>query len=94
MVAVTLDKLVVFYVKKGEPEKAREALARSVAIRASFLAVGLSLEAQDAISENHREQAKALYNRALAALGPPGTENAESIAEIRSALGGIQSPAK
>jgi hypothetical protein len=51
--------------------------------------VGLSLEAQDAISENHREQAKALYNRALAALGPPGTENAESIAEIRSALVGI-----
>lgn len=89
MVAVTLDKLVVFYVKKGEPDKAREALARSVAIRANFLAVGLSLEAQDAISENHREQAKALYNRALVALGPPGTENAESIAEIRSALVGI-----
>jgi len=89
MVAVTLDKLVVFYVKKGEPEKAREALAGSVAIRANFLAVGLSLQAQDAISENHREQGKALYNRALVALGPPGPANEESIAEIRKALGGI-----
>jgi hypothetical protein len=44
MVAVTLDKLVVSYVKKGDPEKARAALARSVAIRAHFLAVGLSLQ--------------------------------------------------
>lgn len=89
MVAVTLDKLVVFYVKEGQPEKAREALARSVAIRAHFLAVGLSLQAEDAISENHQEQARALYNRALAALGPPGSGNDESNAEIRKALGGI-----
>jgi tetratricopeptide (TPR) repeat protein len=92
MVAVTLDKLVVFYVKEGEPEKAREALARSVAIRAHFLAVGLSLQAQDAASEKHQERAKALYNRALAALGPSGPANEEMIAEIRKALGEIQSP--
>ncbi len=94
MVAVTLDKLVVFYVKKGQPEKAREALARSVAIRAHFLAVGLSLQAEDAISVGHREQAKALYSRALAALGPPssgpGSANDESNAEIRKALGAIR----
>lgn len=86
MVAVTLDKLVVFYVKKGDPEKARDALARSVAIRASFLADGLSIQAADAISENHPEQARALYNRALVALGPPGGGNRESIEAIRKAL--------
>lgn len=95
MVAVTLDKLVVFYVRYGEPEKAREALARSVAIRAHFLAVGLSLQAQDAISENHQDQAKALYNRALAALGPSSPASEQTIAEIRKALAGVQSsPAK
>jgi hypothetical protein len=94
MVAVTLDKLVVFYAKEGQPEKAREALARSVAIRAQFLAVGLSLQAQDAVSENHRERAKALYNRALSALGPPGTANQDSIAEIKKALAGLQGYAK
>jgi tetratricopeptide (TPR) repeat protein len=71
MIAVTLDKLVVFYTKAGEPEKARGALARSVAIRARFLAVGLSHQAADAVSENHRQQAQALYDRALAALEPP-----------------------
>ena len=70
MVAVTLDKLVVFYVKEGQPEKAREALARSVAIRAHFLAVGLSLQADDAMSENHREQATALIQPSS---GGPGT---------------------
>lgn len=90
MVAVTLDKLVVFYVKKGEPDKAREALARSVAIRARFLAVGLSIQAADAIAEKHPEQARALYNRALAALGPASPENEESIAEISKALGEIE----
>jgi tetratricopeptide (TPR) repeat protein len=94
MVAVTLDKLVVFYAKAGEPEKAREALARSVAIRAHFLAVGLSLQAQDAVSENRREQAKGLYNRALVALGPPGPANQELIAQVRKALRELGGPSR
>lgn len=86
MVAVTLDKLVVFYVKKGEPEMARQALARSVAIRARFLADGLSIQAADAVSENHPQEARALYNRALVALGPPEAGNEESIEGIQKAL--------
>ncbi len=47
MVAVVLDKLVVFYARQGDLEKARDALARSVAIRSGFLAVGLSHQAAD-----------------------------------------------
>jgi hypothetical protein len=95
MIAVTLDKLVVFYTKAGEPEKAREALARPVAIRARFLAVGLPHQAADAISENRREQAKALYERALAALDPRAPANDDLIAQITDALAKLQSsPAK
>lgn len=94
MVAVTLDKLVLFYVKKGEPEMAREALARSVAIRASFLADRLSIQAADAISENHPATALALYRRALVALGPPDARNRESIEEIRKALAKLETNAK
>jgi tetratricopeptide (TPR) repeat protein len=90
MIAVTLDKLVVFYTRAGRPEKARDALARSVAIRARFLAVGLSQQAADAISENRREQAKALYQRALAGLGPRGPANEELIAQITGALAKLQ----
>jgi tetratricopeptide (TPR) repeat protein len=93
MIAVTLDKLVVFYAKAGKPEKAREALARSVAIRARFLTVGLSHQAADAISENRRVQAKQLYERALAALGPRGPANEELIAQITDALAKLQSSA-
>jgi tetratricopeptide (TPR) repeat protein len=92
MVAIVLDKLVVFYTKEGLPEKAREALARSVAIRARFLAVGLSHQATDEIAAKHPDRAKALYNRALAALGPPGPPNEELIAQIKKALGNIQAP--
>jgi hypothetical protein len=93
MVAVALDKLVVFYAKAGEPAKAREALARSVAIRARFLAVGLSHQAVDEISQDHQEQAKALYHRALVALGPSNPANEELITEIKKALADLQAPA-
>jgi tetratricopeptide (TPR) repeat protein len=92
MVAVVLDKLVVFYAKEGEPEKAREALARSVTIRARFLAVGLSHQAADEISQKHQEQAKVLYNRALAALGPSSAANEELIVQIKKALADLQEP--
>jgi tetratricopeptide (TPR) repeat protein len=90
MVAVTLDKLVVFYAEAGKPERAREALARSVAIRAHFLAVGLAHQAADAISENRSDLARTLYNRALAALELPGPTNEELIGEIKNALSKLQ----
>ena len=93
MVAVTLDKLVVFYSKEGKPDKAREALRRSVTIRARFLAVGLSHEAADEIAQGHREQAMTLYNRALAALGPPGPADEDLIGRIRKSLADINKPA-
>lgn len=92
MVAVALDKLVVFYARAGEPDKAREALARSVGIRARFLAVGLSHQAADEISQDHQEQAKALYHRALTALGPSTRANEDLIEQIKKALAELQAP--
>jgi hypothetical protein len=82
MVAVTLDKLVVFYVKKGDPEKARAALARSVAIRAHFLAVGLSLQGARCHFGRPSRAGEGLYNRALVVLGPADPSNQGTIAEI------------
>jgi tetratricopeptide (TPR) repeat protein len=93
MVAVVLDKLVVFYAKEGEIDKARQALARSVAIRSGFLAVGLSHQAADEISQDHQEQAKALYHRALAAIGPATPANEDLIEQIKKALSDLRSPA-
>jgi len=94
MVAVTLDKIVLLYTKWNRPFEARKALTRSVAIREHFLAVGLSQQAADAISENHQDQARVLYRRAIAALEPPSAANQELIAQIRKLLADLEAPQK
>jgi tetratricopeptide (TPR) repeat protein len=94
MIAVILDKIVVLYAKQNKPDEAREALARSVAIRARFLAVGLSQQAADAISANHQNQAKVLYKRALAALEPASPANEELVEQIKKTLMDIETPPK
>jgi tetratricopeptide (TPR) repeat protein len=93
MVAVTLDKLVVFYAKQGKTDEAREALARSVDIRARFLAVGLSHQGADETAQGLRDAAIASYHRALDALGS-GPANADLISEIREAVSKIEKATK
>jgi lipopolysaccharide biosynthesis regulator YciM len=94
MIAVILDKIVVLYAKQNKPDEAREALARSVAIRARFLAVGLSQQAADALSANHQNQAKVLYKRALAALEPASPANEELVEQIKKTLMDLETPPK
>jgi tetratricopeptide (TPR) repeat protein len=94
MVAVVLDKIVVLYAKQNKPEEAREALARSVSIRARFLAIGLSQQATDAIAAKHMGQAKILYKRALAALDPPSPANVELAQQIKKTLADLEAPPK
>jgi tetratricopeptide (TPR) repeat protein len=94
MVAVTLDKLVVLYTKWNRPAEAREAMARSVGIREHFLAVGLSQQAAQATEENHPDQAKALYKRALATLAEGSPSNEELIAQIKGILADLEGRAK
>ncbi len=71
MVAMALDKLAVFYADQKKYDQAKEAQDRSVAIRAHFLATGLSIAATEQVGEQKREAALALYRRALAVLDPP-----------------------
>lgn len=94
MVAVTLDKLVVLYAKWNRPAEARAALARSVAIREQFLAIGLSHQAADATSENQLEQARTLYKRAIAEMEFISPANEELIAQIKRALAVLETPQK
>jgi tetratricopeptide (TPR) repeat protein len=72
MVAITLDNLAALYLKEGKADKAREASARSITIRARFLAVSLLHQAVDAISAGDPAHARALCSRALAALAARG----------------------
>ena len=93
MVAVVLDKIVVLYLKQNKPEEAREALARSVSIRARFLAVGLSQQAADAVAAKHIDRAMVLYKRALAALDPPTSPaNVELAQQIKKTLMDLGTP--
>jgi tetratricopeptide (TPR) repeat protein len=75
MVAVALDKLAVFYAAQKKYPEARDALERSTAIRARFLALGISQQAVQAFTEEQTEQVKAFYRRGLAVLDPPDPIN-------------------
>lgn len=68
MVAMTLDKMAVFYRAQNRWEEGTEAAETATAIRALFLANGLSQEASARQAHGDKKDATRLYNRALDAL--------------------------
>jgi len=72
--------------KVGRREEARDALARSAAIRARFLALGIAQQATQAFTEGQVEEAKAFYRRGLAVLDPPNPINEGLHADLESML--------
>ena len=71
MVALALNKVAIFYADQKKYDQAKEAQDRAIAIRAHFLASGLSAAATEQIAERHKDAALALYRRALATMDPP-----------------------
>jgi tetratricopeptide (TPR) repeat protein len=71
MVAMALDKVAVFYADQKKYAQAKEATDRATAIRTHFLATGLSGAATEQIAEGNKEEAVALYRRALLVMDPP-----------------------
>jgi len=71
MIAITLDKVAVFYAEQKKFDQAKEQADHANAIRAKFLAEGLSEQASEQFSEGNKEQTVALYQRAVKALDPP-----------------------
>lgn len=71
MVAITLEKIAVFYSAQKKWDECREAITRANAIRAYLLADGLSNEASLRIDEGKLEEAIAPYQRAVNLLDPP-----------------------
>lgn len=86
MVAVALDKVAVFYAEQKKLDQMRDALVRSTAIRAHFLASGISQQATAELVEGHVEQARAFYQRGLMVLDPPHPINEELRAEFETML--------
>jgi tetratricopeptide (TPR) repeat protein len=71
MMALAYEKVAVFYAEQKKYEQSKEAEAHSNAIRAHFLAVGLSGAAMEQVAEGHKADALALYKRVLTVLNPP-----------------------
>ncbi len=71
MVAMALDKVATFYADQKKFDQAKEAQDRATAIRAHFLASGLSVAATEQTAEGNKDAAMALYHRALTVMDPP-----------------------
>jgi tetratricopeptide (TPR) repeat protein len=93
MIAVTLDKVAVFYAEQKRYPETRDMLERSSAIRARFHAMGLSQQATEAFGEDRAAEAKAFYQRALAALGEPDPGNADLHKQFEEILKALDGPA-
>jgi len=65
MVAIALDKVAVFYAEQKKFDQAKEQADRANAIRAKFLAEGLSEQASEQFSEGNKDETVALYQRAV-----------------------------
>ncbi len=92
MVAVALDKLAVFYSAQKKYPEVRDALERSSAIRARFLAMGISQQATQAFTEGQTEQVKAFYRRGLAVLDPPNPINEDLRTQFEGLLKAMEAP--
>ncbi len=92
MVAVALDKLAAFYAAQKKYSEVRETLERSTAIRARFLAMGISQQATLAYTEEQPEQVKAFYRRGLAVLDPPNAINDDLREQFEAMLKAMEAP--
>ena len=92
MVAVALDKVAAFYSAQKKYPEVREALERSTAIRARFLAMGISQQAIEAFTEEQTEQVKAFYRRGLAVLDPPNPINDDLREQFEGMLKAMEAP--
>jgi tetratricopeptide (TPR) repeat protein len=92
MVAVALDKLGVFYFAQKKYREVREAFERSTAIRARFLALGISQQATQAFTEGQTDEVKAFYRRGLAVLDPPNPINDDLREQFEGILKALDAP--
>jgi tetratricopeptide (TPR) repeat protein len=92
MVALALDKVGTFYAEQKKYDQAKEATERANAIRAQFLATGLSGAATEQVAEGNKDAALGLYRRALAVMDPPHPVFEETRTEIQEIVKAMAAP--
>jgi len=92
MVAVALDKVAAFYSAQKKYPEVRALLERSTAIRARFLAMGISQQATQAFTEEQMEQVKAFYRRGIQVLDPPSPVHDDLREQFEAMLKNMDAP--
>jgi len=92
MVAVALDKVASFYSAQKKYPDVRAILERSTAIRARFLAMGISQQATQAFAEEQPEQVKTFYRRGILVLDPPSPVHDDLRAQFEGMLKAMDAP--
>ena len=94
MIAMALDKVSVFYADQKKFDQANDAQDRANAIRAHFLATGLSVAAAAQIIQGNSAEALASYHRALTVMEPPNALYDELRAQIEEIVRNQEHPPK
>jgi tetratricopeptide (TPR) repeat protein len=92
MIAMTLDKLAVFYRAQKREDEAVDAANQAIAIRGSFLATALDQEATERKIRGKKDEAAALLDRALAALDLTRPEHVELRKLIQKDIAELNAP--
>jgi tetratricopeptide (TPR) repeat protein len=94
MIALTLDKIAVFYREQKRWDEAEDAAGKAIAIRGLFLANGLNTEALQHLLHDDKPGAILMLQRALDTLDESRPEHAELRSQIQSALKELAVPQK
>ena len=86
MVALTLDKMAVFYRAQERWEDAAAAIVRSNVIRALFLAAGFNQEAAFRLLRDDKKAAVRLFQKALNALDRTVSDHDELRLQVETNL--------
>jgi tetratricopeptide (TPR) repeat protein len=92
MVSMALDKVATFYAAQKKYDQAKDAADRANAIRAHFLATGLSVAATEQIEEGNKDAAVAMYRRALAVMDPPNPVYRELKDQVEGIVKALEAP--
>jgi tetratricopeptide (TPR) repeat protein len=94
MIALTLDKIAVFYREQKRWDEAEDSAWKAIAIRGLFLANGLNNEALQHLLRDDKPGAILMLQRALDVLDESRPEHAELRSQLRSALKELDVPQK
>ena len=86
MIALTEDKLTVFYREQEKWDEAKVHADHALALRAKFLASGYAREAGFLVSQKDMAGAAALYQKALTTIDPPRPEQEDFRKEVEANL--------